>query len=153
MLSDAAARRVRRLRIRRLPLAIAGTLFFVAGGAYDIWASERLQSTPAARVADAFDRPIARFARLSVRDVEPLDRMRPQTESEQALITELRAQLDVKGRLVEVLLRFLVATVAMVAGLLMLAATFAQWPLLDLITTMERHRESGVLGASRRPSE
>jgi hypothetical protein len=138
MLSDAAARRVQRLRARRVPAAIAGTLLFVAGAAYGLWASDRLRSTPAALEAGAFDRPIARLARLTVNAAERLDRMQPQTPAEQALVRELRSQLDVKGRLLIVLFRFLAASVPIVAGLVILTATLSQWPLVDLITRIER---------------
>ena len=138
MLSEAAARRVQRLRARRVPVAVAGALLFLAGGGYGIWASERLQSTPAAREAEAFDRPVARLARVAVAEAERLERLQPQTAGEETLARELRAQLDIKGRLIIVLLRFLVASVPMVLGLVLLASTFAQWPLLDLIARMER---------------
>jgi hypothetical protein len=138
MLSEAAARRVQRLRSRRVPAAVAGALLFLAGGGYGVWASERLQSTPAAGEIDAFDAPIARLARVATAEADRLDRVPPQTEREQRLVNELRTQLDIKGRLLIALLRFLVASVLMVVGLVILAATFAQWPLLDVIARMER---------------
>lgn len=138
MLSEHAARRVRRLRRRRVPAAVAGLVLFLAGAGYGIWASERLQSTPAAAEADAFDRPIAGFARRVVGDAQRLDRVQPQTAREESLVQELRTVHDIKARLLIVLLRFLAASVPMVAGLILLAATFAQWPLLDLIARIER---------------
>jgi hypothetical protein len=75
-----------------------------------------------------------------VSDAERLERVQPQTAREESLVKELRAVLDVRARLLIVLLRFLVASVPMVAGLVILAITFAQWPLLDVIARMERRQ-------------
>ena len=132
MLHDRDARTLARLRARQRRLLAGGALLFVLGAAYMFWAVERLHSTPAAAEPGAFDRPIAGLARLVVGVEERLSRATPVTPLERSLLTELRAQVDLNGRMLLLVLRLLVGSVVATAGLALLATTFAQRPLLGI---------------------
>ena len=132
MLHDRDARTLARLRTMQNALLLVGALLFVTGAAYMLWSVDRLHGTPAAAEADAFDRPIARLARLTSGVQERLGRVQPVTRVEQALLDELRAQTDLTGRLLLLVLRLLIGSVVATAGLALLATTFAQRPLLGI---------------------
>ena len=132
MLHERDARTLARLRAMQNALLLVGALLFVAGAVYMLWSVDRLHGTPAAAEADAFDRPIARLARLTSGVQERLGRVRPVTRVEQALLDELRAQTDLTGRLLLLVLRLLIGSVVATAGLALLATTFAQRPLLGI---------------------
>lgn len=132
MLHDRDARTLARLRAMQTALLLVGALLFVTGAAYMLWSVDRLHGTPAAAEADAFDRPIARLARLTSGVQERLGRVQPVTRVEQALLDELRAQTDLTGRLLLLVLRLLIGSVVVTAGLALLATTFAQRPLLGI---------------------
>jgi hypothetical protein len=132
VLHDRDARTLARLRARQRGLLIAGALLFVVGGGYMFWAVERLHSTPAAAEPAAFDRPIAGLARLVVAVEERLSRAQPVTPLERSLLAELRAQVDLNGRMLLLMLRLLVGSIVATAGLALLATTFAQRPLLGI---------------------
>jgi hypothetical protein len=132
MLHDRDARTLARLRTRQRWLLIAGAFLFLLGAGYMFWAMERLHSTPAAAEPDAFDRPIAVLARLVVAVEERLSRAEPMTPLERSLLAELRAQVDLNGRMLLLVLRLLVGSIVATAGLALLATTFAQRPLLGI---------------------
>ncbi|PYM23289.1 MAG: hypothetical protein DMD78_12295 [Candidatus Rokuibacteriota bacterium] len=54
------------------------------------------------------------------------------TPVERSLLAELRAQADYTGRLLLFVLRFLVGSVVLTVGLMLLATTLAQRPLLSI---------------------
>lgn len=132
MLHDRDARTLARLCSRQSRLLGAGALLFLLGAAYMFWAVGRLHSTPAAGEAGAFDRPIAGLARLVGAVDERLSRAAPVTALERSLLAELRAQVDLTGRLLLLVLRLLIGSVVATAGLALLATTFAQRPLLGI---------------------
>lgn len=132
MLHDRDARTLSRLRARQRRLLVAGALLFLLGAAYMFWAVGRLHSTPAAGEAGAFDRPIAGLARLVVAVEQRLSRAVPVTPLERSLLAELRAQVDLTGRLLLLVLRLLIGSAVATAGLALLATTFAQRPLLGI---------------------
>jgi uncharacterized membrane protein YphA (DoxX/SURF4 family) len=113
-------------------MLIAGAVLFLVGAVYMLWAVNRLHSTPAAAEPEAFDQPIARLARLVGAAQERLSRVQPATPVERALLEELRAQMDLTGRLLLLVLRLLVGSIVATAGLALLATTFAQQPLLGI---------------------
>lgn len=113
-------------------MLIAGTVLFLVGAVYMLWAVNRLHSTPAAAEPAAFDQPIARLARLVGTAQERLSRVQPATPVERALLEELRAQMDLTGRLLLLVLRLLVGSIVATAGLALLATTVAQQPLLGI---------------------
>ncbi len=132
MLHDRDARTLARLRALQNPLLIVGALLFLLGAGYMLWSVDRLHGTPAAAEPDAFDRPIARLARLTSGVQERIGRVEPVTRVEQALLEELRAQIDLSGRLLLLVLRLLIGSIVATAGLALLATTFAQRPLLGI---------------------
>jgi hypothetical protein len=138
MLHDRDARTLARLRAIQRPMLLLGTVLFLAGAFYMLWAVNRLHSTTAAEEPTAFDRPIAGLARLIGAAQERLSRADPSTQLERALLAELRAQLDLSGRLLLLVLRLLVGSVVVMAGFGLLATTFAQRPLLGIF------RRSGI---------
>jgi len=133
MLHERDARTLARLRKRQRPLLIAGTLLFLLGALYSLWAVDRLHGTPAAEETRAFDRPIAALARRVSAQQERLDRLQPMTQIERSLLAELRAQADITGRLLLFVLRLLVGSVVLTVGLALLATTLAQRPLLGIV--------------------
>jgi hypothetical protein len=132
VLHDRDARTLARVRRRQLPMLIAGCLLFLLGALYSLWAVDRLHGTPAAEELNAFDRPIAAFARPMTAQQERLQRLQPVTPVERSLLAELRAQADTTGRLLLFVLRFLVGSVVLTLGLMLLATTLAQRPLLSI---------------------
>lgn len=132
MLHDRDARTLARLRAGQRWLLIVGALLLLLGAGYMFWAVQRLHSTPAAAEPAAFDRPIAGLGRLIVAADERLSRAEPVTPLERSLLAELRAQVDVTGRLLLLVLRLLIGSVVATAGLVLLSTTFAQRPLLGI---------------------
>jgi hypothetical protein len=132
MLHERDARTLTRLRAAQRWLLLVGAVLFLLGAAYMLWSVARLRSTPATAEAEAFDRPIAGLARLVGAAEQRLSRTEPVTDLERALLAELRAQLDVTGRLLLFVLRLLVGSVAVTVGLALLATTCAQRPLLGI---------------------
>ena len=132
MLHERDARTLARVRKRQRPLLIAGTLLFLLGAVYSLWAVDRLHGTPAAEETAAFDRPIAGLAKLVRAQQERLDRVQPVTQIERSLAVELRAQADATGRLMLFVVRLLVGSIILTVGLALLATTLAQRPLLSI---------------------
>jgi uncharacterized membrane protein YphA (DoxX/SURF4 family) len=132
MLHDRDARTLARLRALQNPLLIAGALLFLLGAGYMLWAVDRLHGTPAAAEPDAFDRPIARLARLVGNAQDRLTRVQPVTALETSLLDDLHARTDLTGRLLLLVLRLLVGSVVATAGLTLLATALAQRPLLGI---------------------
>ena len=113
-------------------MILVGAALFLLGAVYMLWAVNRLHSVAAAEEPEAFDRPIAGLARLIGSAQERLGRAQPATSLERSLLAELRAQLDLTGRLLLLVLRLLVGSIVATAGLALLATTFAQRPLLGI---------------------
>jgi hypothetical protein len=113
-------------------MLLLGAALFLLGAVYMLWAVNRLHAATAAEEPAAFDRPIARLARLVGAAQERLDRAQPATALERSLLAELRAQLDLNGRLLLLVLRLLVGSMVTTAGLALLATTLAQRPLLGI---------------------
>jgi hypothetical protein len=132
MLHDRDATTLARVRKRQRPMLIAGALLFLLGALYSLWAVDRLHGTPAVEETGAFDRPVAVLARSVRAQHERLDRMQPTTPIERALLAELRAQADTTGRLMLFVMRFLLGSVVLTVGLMLLATTLAQRPLLGI---------------------
>jgi hypothetical protein len=132
MLHDRDARTLARLRALQRVLLLAGALLFLLGAGYMLWSVDRLHSTPAAAERDAFDRPIARFARGVGNAQDRLTRVQPVTPLETSLLEDLRTRTDLTGRLLLLVLRLLVGSVVATAGLTLLATTIAQRPLLGI---------------------
>ena len=132
MLHDRDATTLARVRKRQRPLLIAGVLLFLLGAIYSLWAVDRLHGTPAAEETGAFDRPIAKLAARVSAQQERLDRLQPITQIERSLLAELRAQADTTGRLLLFVLRLLVGSVVLTVGLMLIATTLAQRPLLSI---------------------
>jgi hypothetical protein len=61
-----------------------------------------------------------------------LGQAQPVTALERSLLAELRAQVDLNGRLLLLVLRLLIGSIVATAGLALLATTFAQRPLLGI---------------------
>jgi hypothetical protein len=133
MLHDKDARTLARLRALQLPMLVVGALLLLLGAAYMLWAVDRLHSTPAAAEPEAFDRPIARLARLVGAAQDRLSHVEPVTRVETSLLAELRAQIDLTGRLLLLVLRLLMGSMVATAGLGFLATTFARRPLLGIL--------------------
>jgi hypothetical protein len=132
VLHDRDANTLARLRKRQRPMLLAGALLFLAGAIYSLWAVDRLHGTPSAEETGAFDRPVAVFARRVSAQQQRLERLEPVTQIEKSLLAELRAQTDTTGRLLLFVLRFLVGSVVLTVGLMLLATTLAQRPLLSI---------------------
>jgi hypothetical protein len=132
MLHDRDANTLARVRTRQRPMLIAGALLFLAGALYSLWAVDRLHGTPASEEVNAFDRPIAALARPINAQRERLERLQAVTPIERSLLAELRAQADATGRLLLFVLRFLVGSVMLTVGLMLLATTLAQRSLLSI---------------------
>src|SRR5690348_5809569 len=120
MLHDRDARTLARVRRRQRPVLIVGTLLFLLGGLYRLWAVDRLHGTPAVDEINAFDRPIAALAGRVVDQQARLSRVQPVTPVERALLDELRAQADLNGRLLLVVLRLLMGSIVLTVGLALL---------------------------------
>ena len=132
MLHDRDANTLARVRKRQRPMLIAGALLFLLGAVYSLWAVDRLHGTPAVEETTAFDRPIAKLAGRISAQQERLDRLQPVTQIERSLLAELRAQADTTGRLLLFVLRLLVGSVVLTVGLMLIATTLAQRPLLSI---------------------
>lgn len=132
MLHDRDANTLARVRKRQRPMLLAGALLFLLGALYSLWAVDRLHGTPAAEETRAFDRPIAALAQSISAQRERLDRLQPVSATEKSLLAELRAQADTTGRLMLFVLRLLVGSVVLTVGLMLLATTLAQRPLLGI---------------------
>jgi hypothetical protein len=132
MLHEHDARTLVRLRAGQRWLLLAGTLLFLLGVGYMCWAVQRLHSTPAAAEPEAFDRPIAGLGRLIGAAEQRLSRTEPVTPLERSLLAKLQVQVDLSGRLLLLVLRLLIGSVVATAGLVLLATTFAQRPLLGI---------------------
>lgn len=137
MLSAADARRLERIRAGQAWMLTVGLALFLLGGFYALWATERFRSTEAADEKAAFDRPIARLARLVEPEQERLRRLRPRTPLEEALVRELEVQTDLTARSLLLVLRALLGSALAMAGVLLLAGALAQRPLLDLIVKLQ----------------
>jgi hypothetical protein len=118
MLHDRDANTLARVRRRQRPLLLAGALLFLLG--------------PAAEEVHAFDRPIAALAQRVSAQRDRLERLQPVTQIERSLLAELQAQADITGRLLLFVLRLLVGSIALTVGLMLLATTLAQRPLLSI---------------------
>jgi hypothetical protein len=132
VLHDRDARTLARLRAVQRPMLVAGALLFLLGATYMLWSVDRAHGTPAAAERDAFDRPIAGLARVLGVAQDRLSRVQPVTPLETTLLEELRTKTDVSGRLALLVLRLLVGSVVVTAGLALLATTLAQRPLLGI---------------------
>jgi len=109
-----------------------GALLLVLGAGYMFWSVQQLHGTPAAAESQAFDRPVAGMARLTVDALARLERVTPVTPLERSLLGDLRRQTDVTGRLLILVLRLLLGSMLVTAGLVLLASAVAQWPLLGI---------------------
>jgi hypothetical protein len=127
------ARTLDRTRRRQRPMLVLGAILLLVGGAYMLWAVERLKSTPAAVEPGAFDRPIAGMARLTAAAQDRLSRVRPVTDLERSLLEETRVQIDINGRLLVLVLRLLIGSVLASGGLVLLASALAERPLLGIL--------------------
>jgi len=132
MLHDRDANTLARVRRRQRPMLIAGALLFLLGALYSLWAVDRLHGTPAVEEVHAFDRPIAAMAQRVSAQRDRLERLQPVSQIEKSLLAELQAQADITGRLLLFVLRFLVGSVVLTVGLVLLATTLAQRPLLSI---------------------
>jgi len=132
MLHDRDAHTLARVRRRQRPMLIAGALLFLLGALYSLWAVNRLHGTPAVEEVHAFDRPIAAMAQRVSAQRDRLERLQPVSQIEKSLLAELQAQADITGRLLLFVLRFLVGSVVLTVGLVLLATTLAQRPLLSI---------------------
>jgi len=132
MLHDRDANTLARVRKRQRPMLIAGAVLFLLGAVYSLWAVDRLHGTPAVEETGAFDRPIAALAKRVRAQHDRLERLQPVTQIERSLLAELRAQADTTGRLLLFVLRFLVGSVVLTVGLMLIATTLAQRPLLGI---------------------
>jgi len=132
MLHDRDANTLARVRNRQRPMLIAGVLLFLLGAVYSLWAVNRLHGTPSAEETAAFDRPVAALAGRVSAQQERIERLQPVTQIEKSLLAELRAQADITGRLLLFVLRFLVGSVVLTVGLMLLATALAQRPLLSI---------------------
>ena len=137
MLHDRDANTLARVRKRQGPMLTAGALLFLLGALYSLWAVDRLHGTPAAAEINAFDRPIAALAQAMNAQRERLERLQPVTPTEKSLLAELRAQADTTGRLMLFIMRFLVGSVVLTVGLMLLATTLAQRPLLGIFRRLQ----------------
>src|SRR5437762_133810 len=151
MLHDRDATTLARVRRRQRPMMIAGALLFLLGAVYSLWAVDRLHGTPAAEETNAFDRPIAAFAQSISAQRDRLDRLQPVTSTERSLLAELRAQADTTGRLLLFVLRFLVGSVVLAVGLMLLAATLAQRPLLSIFGRLRIAESSPLVLTDQHP--
>jgi hypothetical protein len=61
-----------------------------------------------------------------------MERLQPVTQVEKSLLAELQTQADLTGRLLLFVLRFLIGSVALTVGLMLVATTLAQRPLLSI---------------------
>jgi hypothetical protein len=133
VLHDRDANTLARIRRRQRPMLLAGAMLFLLGAVYSLWAVNRLHGTPSAEETGAFDRPVAALARRVSAQQERIERLQPITQIEKSLLAELRAQADITGRLLLFVLRFLVGSVVVTVGLMLLATTLAQRPLLSIL--------------------
>ena len=133
MLHDRDARTLSRLRTLQRPTLVAGALLFLLGAGYMLWSVDRLHGTPVVAERDAFDRPIAALARLAAAADERLGRVQPMTPLETSLLDDLRTRTETTGRLALLVLRLLVGSVIVTAGLALLATALAQRPLLGIL--------------------
>jgi hypothetical protein len=132
MLHQQDDRTLRRLRALQGPMLAIGALLFLLGAVYMLWSVDRLRGTPAVAEHDAFDRPIARLARLSGAADERLSRVQAVSPLEISLLDELRARTDATARLGLFVLRLLIGSVGTTVGLALLATALAQRPLLGI---------------------
>jgi len=132
VLHERDAHTLARMRKRQRPMLTAGALLFLLGALYSLWAVDRLHGTPAVEETAAFDRPIAVLAQRVRAQHDRLERLQPVTQIERSLLAELRAQADTTGRLLLFVLRLLVGSIVLTVGLMLLATTLAQRPLLGI---------------------
>jgi uncharacterized membrane protein YphA (DoxX/SURF4 family) len=133
-LGERQERFLRRVLRSQRPIAAIGLVVALIGAAYGFWGV--LQFEPVGPPADAFDRPIARMGRLFERYQRALDNAPISTELERFLIGELRLRTDMTASVVVLLLRLLVATIVLTAGLVMLTVNVERQRLLALISTL-----------------
>jgi hypothetical protein len=132
-LTPGERRLVTRARGRGRVALVIGLACFLLGGAYSLWAVERLRATPIAEEVRAPDRPVARLAALVEPRLAHLAAIDATTALERALLRDLRDQVDLSGRALLLTLRLLIGSVLVTVGLALVAGAVAQRPLLSLI--------------------
>lgn len=117
---------------------ITGFALCFAGGLYGVWGVQQLDPEHAPQPHEAFDRPIARLALLTLGYQERLSQLQPKTEREETLLTHLKAQTDTTIRLILMLFRFLFASMVMTAGAVFLAVGLTQKQFLDIMEKLPK---------------
>lgn len=138
MLTAKEERFLRRVSSRHRYTIIIGFALSLAGGLYGIWGVQQLDPERAPTPYEAFDRPIAQLAFLAARYQERLRQVEPQTEREERLLTELRAQTDMTVRFLLALFRFMFASMVVTAGVIFIAVGFTEKQFLDIMRKL-RH--------------
>ena len=115
-----------------------GAALFLAGGLYAIWAVERLGHTPAGQEATAFDAAVVRFGGIAAEPRTYVERDEPSTPFEKLLLARVRMHADHAARTTIFSLRFMLASVLVSAGLVLVTAALARRPLLAIIARPSR---------------
>lgn len=117
---------------------VTGFALCFAGGLYGVWGVQQMDPERAPRPHEAFDRPIARLALLTVGYQERLSQLEPQTEREGTFLTHLKAQTDTIVRLMLMLFRFMFASMMMAAGAIFLSVGLTQKQFLHIIGKLRK---------------
>ncbi|HXH81886.1 MAG TPA: hypothetical protein VNN07_03050, partial [Candidatus Tectomicrobia bacterium] len=125
---------VARARWRAPVGAVLGLVLFAVGGAYCLWAVQRLQETPIEQETRAFDRPVARLAELATPRLEQIDRLQTTTSLERTLAGQLREVTDMAARALLMTLRLIVGSMLVTVGIALIASFAAQRRLLAMLT-------------------
>ncbi len=124
-------RNQRRVQVLGLALALAGAV-------YVGWGVRQFDPDAEPTSASAFDQPIARVGELLARYRAALQRLPTGTPGEAFLLSELESQTRVTASIAVLLLRILVGTLVLVAGLICLTVSVERARLLALIAALRR---------------
>ena len=116
---------------------LVGFVLFLVGGLYAIWGFQQIDPEKAPSLEDAFDRPIARLAQVSAPSRERLRALEASTELEEKLIEELDQSIDTVIRLFVFILRFSIANLILVMGLILITFGLTSRQFVGIVHKMQ----------------
>lgn len=137
-LSERQERYLARVVGSQRPVQVAGLVLALLGSAYVAWGVFEFDPRRDPTGERSFDRPIAQVGELLAGYRAALRRVPTDTAGEAFLMSELHSQTRVSASIAVLLLRILVGTLVLVAGLICLTVSVERARLLALIATLRR---------------
>ena len=115
------------------PMAIVGAVLALAGAAYLTWGVMRFDPGADPRLCPGFDWPVARLSFLFERGQFIVDNAQPQSPTEKRLLDGLSSNMIFSAGVIVLMLRILLATLALVSGFAIMTVVVERARLIAII--------------------